>query len=243
MRLNITCVLEDVIQSLSNSEYRDYIVFIGGAALLKRLDSSFRRTTDIDISVEGMDVWDHLVNDLEYILNNNTKLDIVYRIIKRRGNKYHNTDSLRLTANNEIEFKIDMNVRKTLLKVELSDGTITYGLGELLSDKLSVVFSKQVFRRLKDIIDLVEIADNYDFRMVDFLSLELDKNKLDINYLHDVSEIQHVYKKFKGVKNPLLWEEFYAKALNFIDPIYYSIMEGYPKPLYWDKQKGGWFTC
>ena len=228
-------ILKEIGYTLQ-SKYDD-LIFKGGFILVNSTlrNSEFsRKTTDIDIDIYELTTWEKIIDTLEKELNNNTKLNLHYKIEKIRGfTKNSNGDSivLRVCDNggaNDLRVKIDMNLTKIKcdLKQHMIDNFKLMGYSEelMLADKISVILSPKIFRRIKDLYDLYVLTEVRDYQYSNLMKQMSSrwtetKPQLDRTFIFEVEKLNHAYNKFEGIANKPSFPIIYDRAIDFIIPI------------------------
>lgn len=132
-----------------------------------------------------------------------------------------------------------------------SETLLSYSKESILADKLSVLATKKVCRRMKDLIDVYFISLSYDGSFKTLISkinsrLKNTGRVLDYDnlYLMDSSnlkDMKHAFDLFKCIP-PLNkeFEEVYERVVNFTFPIYCSLDSKLILSKSWDIEKGIW---
>ena len=131
------------------------------------------------------------------------------------------------TSGKEV-FSMDIDVNRPL------QPTKVYQIGEIrfrgitpyqiMADKVSVVSTGKVFRRIKDVIDLYYLSQIFDYTPGQLLETISNSGRSlgDFSsFLYDVSNLQHAYEKFHfydGVAKPP-FEDVYKSVVSFIRPL------------------------
>lgn len=252
LRLDIEKVMYDFLQGCK-SLYKGKIILKGCMALKEHLNEkgndNFRITQDIDFSIDNHNHWEMYVRNCCDKATENSKIGAKYELIKRRGfSKNPNSDSITINAKLPddviFRFKIDMNVKPQDLKtVDAGSCIDLYSIYGILKDKINVITTRKVCRRVKDLIDVYQIVTTMDIdynKMID--SLEYD-NKV-VNYLTKTEsrqEIKHAFDKYENINKPD-FDEMMRVVLTFTLPIIYE--KTYGRSIYkyvkWDYKKGSW---
>ena len=210
----------------------DYDQILKGGLALSYLygdnQPSARATVDIDYNFQEEKIWEEFKNNSCIIATNNSKLNLIYELKKAKVNP--NGESLYITWTNKDEtskgkFKIDMNYGdycKSTKKLNLN----IYAPEMILTDKICVLCSPNIRRRVKDLYDIYLVASHETFELKDLLfemktklnsrSFKLGKLSL-LNYLF-LSEIEFAYKKLRLMDMPP-FEEICLKVLKFVLPL------------------------
>ena len=198
--------------------------FLQGCMALKehlneKGNDNFRITQDINFSIDNHNHWEMYVKNCCDKATENSKIGAKYELIKRREFSIN----AKLPDDVIFRFKIDMN--------------------GILKDKINVITTRKVCRRVKDLIDVYQIVTTMDIdynKMID--SLEYD-NKV-VNYLTKTEsrqEIKHAFDKYENINKPD-FDEMMRVVLTFTLPIIYE--KTYGRSIYkyvkWDYKKGSW---
>ena len=131
-------------------------------------------------------------------------------------------------ATGETIFSMDIDVNRPPAPTRMYEvnGLRFRGLSPspMIADKISVVSSDTLFRRVKDIVDLYYISKIFDFDKGDILqSLKVSGRSLgDFNgFLHRTEELKHSYEKFRfaGDVNKVPFDEVYQSVKTYIKDI------------------------
>ncbi|MDO5564926.1 MAG: nucleotidyl transferase AbiEii/AbiGii toxin family protein [Eubacteriales bacterium] len=104
----------------------------------------------------------------------------------------------------EILFSMDIDVNRPIspTKIYEVDGLRFRGVApiQMIADKVSVVSTDKVFRRIKDVVDLYYISKVFDFPKSEIMKyLNNSGRSLDTfnGFLHRTEELRHSYNKFR----------------------------------------------
>lgn len=104
----------------------------------------------------------------------------------------------------EVLFSMDIDVNRPVPQTKMYevDGLHFRGVApaQMFADKISVVSSEKVFRRVKDVVDLYYLSKVFDFDKDTALQALKNSNRELGNFhgfLHRRSELQHSYDKFR----------------------------------------------
>lgn len=128
----------------------------------------------------------------------------------------------------EIIFTMDIDVNRPISETkiyELADikfcGVVP---SQMIADKLSVISTDKVFRRIKDVVDLYYLSKVVSFDKTDIMQT-LNKNGRELgdfnDFLHRVDELRHSYDKFRftgDVKKPS-FDEVYQTVKIYIKDV------------------------
>ncbi len=125
----------------------------------------------------------------------------------------------------DLLFTMDMDVKGPVSNTTMFELSDVHFRGiaplQMLADKVTVVSSDKVFRRIKDVIDLYYLSSvvNFDGDAVTQTIDESGRELGDFNaFLHRKDELQHAYDKFRfgdGVYKPT-FDEIYQTVHSFI---------------------------
>ena len=135
---------------------------------------------------------------------------------------------LRNPSTGEIIFTMDIDVNrpKTPTKIYEIEG-IRFSrsvLNQMIADKVSVVSTDKVFRRIKDIIDLYYYSQVFRFDSNEILKLLSNSGRTlgDFSgFINRVDDLKHSYEKFRfsGDINKPAFEDVYKDVKNYIAEI------------------------
>lgn len=121
---------------------------------------------------------------------------------------------------------IDVNRPEVPTKVYEVAGLRFLGVSpvQMIADKLAVVSSEKVFRRIKDVVDLYYLSAVFDFDRNEVLQvLKNSGRELDSfdGFLNRQEELKHFYDKFRfaGDVNKPPFEEVYSAVINYIKDV------------------------
>lgn len=231
-------LLLTTVHVISKTNYARVFALKGGTVLISRvIDNNrqdlFRRTSDIDIHCTSYVYWEHFCNEIELILNK-AGTGYRYKIVKRRGDTKPSTisdslhfDVIRLYDNQTARIKIDMNVKSNeMVELDFSNslGMYTFSVQTSIADKVKVVSSPQIFRRIKDVYDLAVYATLYSVSYCDLLRA-IEKKYPSIELVNmfipqNMNDLQHAYDKFDGIINKPAFGDLYTICARFLYPIY-----------------------
>lgn len=248
--------LVDTVNLISQSRFGNKMILKGGSVLIsKMIENSrmdlYRKTTDIDIHCDKKEVWIDFYTNIEAILNSNN-FGYVYTLSDRRSLKkgFDTSDSLKFRLfdsnnNKSIEFKIDMNIKSNaIITCDYSPilNMTTYDALTMLSDKIVVVSSQKIYRRIKDLYDLCVLLSLCDFTyydVVEHIRLKHGNVKLDNMLVNEnFSEIEHAFSKYDGISNKPNILTIISLAQIFLQPIYCNNQ----KNMLWKKEISSWVS-
>jgi hypothetical protein len=138
---------------------------------------------------------------------------------------------LRDSSSEEVIFTMDVDVNRpmALTKIYEVSGLRFRGVApsQMMADKISVVSSDKVFRRIKDVVDLYYISHVCDFNREDVLYI-LESNERTLGkfdgFLNRPEDLKHSYEKFRfaGDVNKPTFEEVYQTVKTFIADVIFD---------------------
>lgn len=262
--LNIKDILKDFLNAIGEDYHNEFVVK-GCMALNNHFNynnlGDARQTRDIDLHYYNREDWENFVKHSSITSTMNSKLSITYELIWRRGFiKNPNGDSLKfkaVTPSGDIfEFSVDMNFGNDVDLVKLEESKLRfYSIPVILSDKLTVLSTRIVCRRIKDLLDIYLISSNFDLSYIDLcVSIKkrfIDTNRaLDFNNLYflkvnSLNEILHALDKYS--ESSKINKDYIAvinQVIDFVIPIYSYLGEGVFCNLdKWDCSERKWLEC
>ena len=104
----------------------------------------------------------------------------------------------------DVVFSMDIDVNRPIppTKIYVVDGLQFRGVAssQMIADKVSVLSSEKVFRRIKDVVDLYYISKVFRFHKADVLqTLKNSGRSLGdfCGFLHRIENLRHSYEKFR----------------------------------------------
>lgn len=104
----------------------------------------------------------------------------------------------------DVVFSMDIDVNRPIppTKIYVVDGLQFRGVAssQMIADKVSVLSSEKVFRRIKDVVDLYYISKVFRFHKADVLqTLKNSGRSLGdfCGFLHRIEDLWHSYEKFR----------------------------------------------
>lgn len=210
--LDVYGVLVYMVNRLATRCSRGDLILKGGTALnekLKReLPGYFRATRDIDFHVGSIETYREVFGDVEEWLNSGTD-KYTFVTVKSRTSSNTSAGFVFEVSDgvNKDRVGIDLNVSpiNTITIDTTSTFTIpTYDLYMMLADKMSVVCSPSIYRRIKDIYDIFVILHLRDLNKA-ILRSSLDSKRPGIvcmeNFMilpDNYPQLSHAYEKYRG---------------------------------------------
>lgn len=188
-----------------------------------------RHTVDIDGNwySDKLPSAEQMVESIQSALDeNNILLNVgLYRMY---GEKRSAGFELKDKTTNEIIFTMDIDVNRptTSTKIYEVDGVRFRGVlpVQMIADKVSVISTDKVFRRIKDVIDMYYISQTFELD-VNEVYTSLDKSGRVLGtfdgFLNRTEELKHSYDKFRfvGKVDKPVFEEVYSSVKEYISEI------------------------
>ena len=185
-----------------------------------------RHTVDIDGNwcSDFTPSGEQIVESLKKALNqNDIPLDVdIYRMYgkgKSAGFELKNKSS------GEVLFTIDLDVNRSEVptKVYEVEGVRFRGVSpkQMVADKVFVISTDKVFRRIKDVIDMYYISQVFEFDTEEVLRL-LESSGRELGdfdgFINRIDDLRHSYEKFRftGDENKPSFDEVYDNVRSFI---------------------------
>lgn len=254
--------LEDVIYDFLESinSLKDLFILKGCYALKYHIKdlNKFRNTKDIDFHCFCKEDWLEFIEQFEKVSFLNSRLGLSYTLVKRRGfDKNPNSDRLTIEARFHEQivetFTIDMNVGAVVDFDVLDNGLRYYSLVSILADKLHVLQSIKICRRIKDFIDIYCIATHFDFELNYLINKIKDRfmftnrefvsmNELFFLDQENVLKMKHAYEKYScDIKFDVSFDEAYDIVFGFAGIILSSCVEDeFNYSFRWNHKKRLW---
>ena len=128
----------------------------------------------------------------------------------------------------ELLFTMDIDVNRPIpsTKIYEIEGISFCGVApiQIIADKIAVVSSNKVFRRIKDVIDLYYLSGvfKFDYRAVKQTLRNSGRTLGDFDsFLHGTEDLKHSYEKFRfsGDVNKPPFETVYAKVKSYVKDV------------------------
>ena len=125
----------------------------------------------------------------------------------------------------EVLFTMDIDVNRPLppTKIYEVEGLCFRGVVpiQMIADKLSVISTDKVFRRIKDVIDLYYLSKCFIFTRIEIVEALRNSGRTIGNFegfLNKTEELKHAYDKFRftGDVNKPPFEEIYSDVLLYL---------------------------
>lgn len=188
-----------------------------------------RHTVDIDANwySDTLPTIDQMIESLENALVNHG-IDLGVRNYRMYGDTRSAGFELTDLTLNEPVFTMDIDVNRPIQTTKLYQIEEIRFRGitpnQMMADKISVISTNKVFRRIKDVIDIFYLSHVFELNAGELLkTMELNGRSLgDFDgFLHNPQELQHAYEKFRltGDVTKPAFDELYSKVKTFIGDI------------------------
>ena len=185
-----------------------------------------RHTVDIDANwnSETPPTAEQMVESLQNAVNKGG-VDLDVRLYRMYGKGRSAGFELVDKETEEAIFSMDIDVNRPMpqTKIYEIEGFCFCGVApvQMIADKLAVISSDKVFRRIKDVVDMYYISKVFEFNAHDVLdALRRSQRTLGDyhGFLRREDELKHSYEKFRftGDVNKPPFEEVYDTVLMFI---------------------------
>ena len=185
-----------------------------------------RHTVDIDANWYS-DEWpsgEQMEGSIQNALRN-SGIDLNVRLYRMYGEGRSAGFELSDPSSGEVLFTMDIDVNRPAVETRIYEiAEIRFrgsSLIPMLADKLSVLSSEKVFRRIKDLIDLYYTAQVYTPDWQEVLQAVKDSGRMlgSFNgFLSKSDELQHAYHKFRfdGDVSKPVFEDVYQTVRDYI---------------------------
>ena len=188
-----------------------------------------RHTVDIDANWHS-DIApsaEQMIESLQKaIMDHDINLNVgLYRMYgKGRSAGFELSDA----SSGDVIFTMDIDVDRPVSKTKIYEinGVSFCGVipSQMIADKISVISTNKVFRRIKDVVDLYYISKVFTFNKTEFLEI-LECNSRTLGSFDDFlcrqDDLRHSYEKFRfsGNVHKPSFDEIYASVKTFINDI------------------------
>jgi hypothetical protein len=202
-----------------------------------------RQTRDVDANwIGSLPSMDTLVNTINDSLGQ--LKDRVFAIaFREHGEKMSAGISFREKQTNDELVSMDVDMRPINGSKVYSYGEISFkGVlpNEILSDKISVLSSRMIFRRAKDLIDVYALTHCVTVNTSDIFVMVRDNPNRTIGAFDEFynrrQDVEHSYKKLRGVENKPPFDVVYSYLKEFIKPFANEDVT----PLIWHSDNKSW---
>ncbi len=188
-----------------------------------------RHTVDIDANwnSDTAPSEEQMTNSLQNAIQN-CGIDLEVSLYRMYGESRSAGFELADKATGEILFSMDIDVNRPIppTKIYEVDGISFRGVSptQMMADKISVVSTDKVFRRIKDVVDLYYMSKVFEFDRSAVLGAVEDSGRsLDTfnGLLCRFDDLKHSYDKFRfagGVNKPP-FEEVYEAVKEYIGEV------------------------
>lgn len=188
-----------------------------------------RHTVDIDGNWNSnlMPTANQMVDSLQKAMDK-SELNLIVKLNRMYSEKQSAGFVLIDSNTGEKLFTMDIDVNRPNLNTKLYEiegiKFIGYSPVQILADKLVVLSTDIIFRRVKDFVDIYYLSYIFDFNKEEILeTIDASKRILgDFNaYLNRKEELKNAYDKFRfnGLNHKPTFDEVYKRVKNYINEI------------------------
>ena len=168
-------------------------------------DEEIRPTKDIDANwiSDVPPTMEQITSSLQKVLDNNC-IDLIVQSFRSYGEGRSAGFDFIDKDTAAVVFTMDMDVNRPEAGLRLYEvGRFKFNgvvVEQMLADKISVVSTDKVFRRIKDVIDLYYLSKccNVDIREIESVLKKTNRMLSDFNaFLNRKEELEHSYNKFR----------------------------------------------
>lgn len=189
-------------------------------------DDETRHTVDIDANwnSETPPTSEQMVDSLQKAMDK-SGVGLEVRLFRTYGEKRSAGFELFERSTNERLFTMDVDVNRPVppTKIYEVEGLRFCGVSpsQMMADKVAVVSTDKVFRRIKDVVDLYYFSKVFGFDVNDIRQTLRNSERTleDFNgFLYKTEELQHSYEKFRfaGEMNKPDFDEVYRIVKAYI---------------------------
>ena len=188
-----------------------------------------RHTVDIDANwySDTAPSAEQMVSSLQKALRN-CGIDLNVSLYRMYGEGRSAGFELSDTATGDVLFTMDVDVNRPASKTKIYEvnGIRFCGAApsQMIADKISVISTDKVFRRIKDVVDLYYISKVFAFNKAEVLeALKNSGRSLDSfnGFLHRPDDLHHSYEKFRfsGNVDKPPFDEIYVSVKTYVKDI------------------------
>lgn len=249
--------LDKMVKRIAAGCDKAKVILIGGMSLNYKLLNSgnndfTRNTRDLDLSIEDMETYKYLFDNMEDILN--TDDGDSYEVTYRSGfNERSKSESMHISYNDNIisnnyELKVDMNIKQVSevnrVKLPNSDLLLCDDYYALV-DKLAVVCSDKVGRRLKDMYDIFVYSNISDVCYSKLVACMQERRPWMLDGLEN-NMLPERFDKFKssyeaGHFTNIEFDVVFRRVSLFVVPLVDMINNNYDGKATWSVRAGCWY--
>ena len=188
-----------------------------------------RHTVDIDANwnSETPPTDEQMVQSLQSALKK-SGIDLEVSIYRPYGEGRSAGFELKDRDTDEVLFSMDVDVNRPIppTKIYKVEGLQFRGVSssQMIADKVAVISTDKVFRRVKDVVDLYYISKVFQFDKADVIQTLKNSGRTLENFngfLHRCEDLRHSYEKFRfegGVYKPA-FDEVYRTVKAYIKDV------------------------
>ena len=192
-------------------------------------DANTRHTVDIDGNwySETMPASEQMEASIQEALDNGN-IHLKVKLYRMYGEKRSAGFELKDPSTDEVVFTMDIDVNRPKVPTRIYEveGIRFNGiiLNQMIADKVSVISTDKVFRRIKDLVDLYYYSQVFGFNKDEIIKLLNNSGREmgDFNGFNNrVDELEHSYTKFRfsgDVEKPE-FKDVYDRVKNYVSDI------------------------
>lgn len=189
-----------------------------------------RHTVDIDgnWNSDAFPTAEQMVDSFQKALDDND-LELEVILYRMYGEKRSAGFELKYRTSDEVLFTMDIDVNRPKMPTRIYevDDIIFRGLtpNQMIADKVSVLSSDKIFRRIKDLVDLFYMSHVFELNAIEIKNNLKQSGRVlgDFNgFINRKDELKHSYEKFRfsgGVSKPefdVVYDKVYEYVNNLI---------------------------
>jgi len=202
-----------------------------------------RQTKDVDANWVGtppsmgdlVDVINRSLGDLQ-----NQYVAVAFR---EYGEKKSAGISIRSKDADEEIFSMDISIKPVSGSMMYHYGEIGVRgvlVNEILADKLTVMSTRMLFRRAKDMVDIYALAHCVEVRTLEIFEMFKKRPDREVGafaeFFTNRQDVEHAYNKLAGIERKPSFDDVYSYLENFLQPF----TRRDEAPRVWNSRKLAW---
>jgi len=191
-----------------------------------------RHTVDIDANWNSdyAPTTEQIAQSLQMAIDK-FNIDLYVKVYRQYGDKRSAGFELTTKDTDEVLFTMDIDVNRPMPLTKIYEVEDLRFKGsapnQIIADKVAVVSSEKVFRRIKDVIDLYYLSKVFDFNKEEIKDI-LEKNGRELGnfegFITQKDDLKNSYEKFRfdGEINKPMFNEVYETVKKYIEDIIYK---------------------
>lgn len=188
-----------------------------------------RHTVDIDANwySDSAPTAEQMTDSIQQAIDK-TNTDLGVSLYRMYGQGRSAGFEIKDKSTDEILFTMDIDVNRPAVPTQIYEvaGIRFRGVSpiQMIADKLSVISTDKVFRRIKDIVDLYYLSNVFDFNIDDINQTLKNSGRTLENFngfLNRTDELKHSYEKFRfaGDVSKPPFEKVYTTVKEYIKDV------------------------